>query len=113
MLILLSCALLLSACSGNPFRKTDTSGDAAAARVEAARRTQQARANEAAEAEKAAFHAGVSSVTVENLAKQRNCVGGLGASLEGATGPVELYRMVCDNGTVFRAKCELRQCKAM
>jgi hypothetical protein len=26
---------------------------------------------------------------------------------------VEVYRMVCDSGKVFMARCELRQCKAM
>jgi hypothetical protein len=28
-------------------------------------------------------------------------------------GPVEVYRMQCDNGKVFMARCELRQCRKM
>lgn len=63
--------------------------------------------------ERVPFRAGVSSVTVENMAKKQGCTGGVGAGLVTEPGPVEVYRMICDNGQVFRAKCELRQCKAM
>ena len=63
--------------------------------------------------ERVPFRAGVSSVTVENMARQQGCVGGVGAGLMTEPGPVEVYRMICDNGKVFRAKCEMRQCKAM
>ncbi|MFP5390113.1 MAG: hypothetical protein ACLGI6_01000 [Gammaproteobacteria bacterium] len=63
--------------------------------------------------ERVPFRAGVSSVTVENMAKQRGCVGGQGAGLMTEPGPIEIYRMVCENGQVFRARCEMRQCKAM
>lgn len=63
--------------------------------------------------ERVPFRPGVSSVTVENLAKKRGCVGGAGAGLMTPPGPVEVYRMICENNTVFMAKCELRQCKAM
>jgi hypothetical protein len=56
------------------------------------------------------FQTSVSSVTVENMAKREGCKGGAGASLITEKGPVEVYRMYCDNGKVFLAKCELRQC---
>lgn len=63
--------------------------------------------------ERVPFRAGVSSVTVENMAKREGCVGGQGAGLVTEPGPVEVYRMMCENGKVFRARCELRQCKRM
>jgi hypothetical protein len=63
--------------------------------------------------ERVPFRAGVSSATVEKLAKQQACSGGLGAGLVTAAGPVEVYRMRCDNGKVFMARCELRQCRKM
>ena len=56
---------------------------------------------------------GVSSATVEKLARQQACSGGQGAGLITQPGPVEVYRMQCDNGKVFMARCELRQCKPM
>jgi hypothetical protein len=59
------------------------------------------------------FRTGVSSATVEKLARQQACGGGQGAGLITAPGPVEVYRMQCDNGKVFMARCELRQCKPM
>jgi hypothetical protein len=60
-----------------------------------------------------AFRTGVSSATVEKLARQQACTGGQGAGLVTEPGPVEVYRMACDNGKVFRARCEMRQCKQM
>lgn len=63
--------------------------------------------------EKVTFRAGVSSATVERMAKQHACTGGLGAGLITEPGPVEVYRMVCEDGKVFMARCELRQCKPM
>jgi len=59
------------------------------------------------------FRAGVSTVTVENMAKQIGCVGGQGAGLVTPQGPVETYQMVCSDKRVFMAKCEFRQCKAI
>jgi hypothetical protein len=59
------------------------------------------------------FQPGISTVTVENMAKKVGCQGGVGAGLISEKGPVEIYRMLCDNGTVFKARCELRQCKQM
>jgi hypothetical protein len=63
--------------------------------------------------EKVEFKPGVSSVTVERMAKQAGCSGGVGAGLVTQQGPVEVYRMACDNGKVFLARCEFRQCKPM
>lgn len=63
--------------------------------------------------ERVPFRAGISSVTVENMAKKQGCTGGVGAGLVTEPGPIEVYRMLCDNGKVFRARCELRQCKTM
>jgi hypothetical protein len=59
------------------------------------------------------FRTGVSSATVEKMAKQQGCTGGQGAGLITQPGPVEVYRMRCDSGKVFMARCELRQCRQM
>ncbi|MCX7220768.1 MAG: hypothetical protein NTY70_18100 [Burkholderiales bacterium] len=59
------------------------------------------------------FRVGSSSVTVEKMAKQAGCVGGKGAGLVTPKGALEVYRMACDNGGNFVAKCEMRQCSAM
>jgi hypothetical protein len=63
------------------------------------------------------FRTGVSSATVEKMARQRGCLGGQGAGLITEPGPVEVYRMRCEDGAmrgkVFMARCELRQCRAM
>ena len=59
------------------------------------------------------FRTGVSSATVEKLARAQACTGGQGAGLVTEPGPVEVYRMLCDDGKVFMARCELRQCRRM
>lgn len=59
------------------------------------------------------FRPGMSSATVERLAKRFGCDGAVGAGLITEKGPVEIYRMKCDNGTIFMAQCELRQCRPM
>lgn len=59
------------------------------------------------------FRLGVSSHTVEKMAGQQACTGGRGAGLVTEPGPVEVYRMQCDNGKVFMARCEMRQCRQM
>jgi hypothetical protein len=63
--------------------------------------------------ERVPFRVGVSSATVEKMAKQQGCTGGQGAGLMTEAGPVEIYRMRCENGKVFMARCELRQCVKM
>jgi hypothetical protein len=72
-----------------------------------------AAADAAPAVETIAFRTGVSSATVEKMAKQQGCMGGQGAGLLTQPGPVEIYRMRCDSGKVFMARCELRQCKQM
>jgi hypothetical protein len=119
--LLLSAAVLLSACSWLPSRQRDEQARAEAALAAArkpAPRTVAADGtpivtSDGVEIEKVEFRAGVSSATVENLAKQAGCHGGLGAGLLSSAGPVEIYRMTCEDGKVFIAKCELRQCRAM
>ncbi len=59
------------------------------------------------------FKLGISSVTVEKLARFQGCVGGTGANLVAGKGPIQVYRVYCDEGKVFVAKCEFRQCTAL
>jgi len=59
------------------------------------------------------FRSGTSSASVERLARRHGCSGTTGAGLITDKGPVEVYRMKCDNGTTFMAQCELRQCRPM
>jgi hypothetical protein len=75
--------------------------------------TAQTRPADAVPIERVPFRIGVSSATVEKMAGQQGCTGGQGASLLTEPGPVEVYRMQCDNGKVFMARCELRQCRRM
>jgi hypothetical protein len=75
--------------------------------------TAQIRPADAVPIERVPFRIGVSSATVEKMAGQQGCTGGQGASLLTEPGPVEVYRMQCDNGKVFMARCELRQCRRM
>jgi hypothetical protein len=63
--------------------------------------------------EKLPFRLGVSSNTVEKMGRQQACTSGQGAGLVTGSGPVEVYRMQCDNGKVYMARCELRQCRQM
>lgn len=65
------------------------------------------------EVQKVEFRSGVSSATVERLAKIQGCNGRGGAGLITEKGPVEVYRMQCENGRTFVAQCELRQCRPM
>ena len=52
-------------------------------------------------------------MTVEKLALQYGCSASKGAARITDKGPVEVYRMVCDDERILLVKCELRQCKAM
>jgi hypothetical protein len=63
--------------------------------------------------EQVAFQSGVSSATVERLARRFGCIGDNGAGLITEKGPVEIYRMRCENGTTFLAQCEMRQCRPL
>lgn len=69
--------------------------------------------NGSAVVQKVEFRSGVSSASVERLAKRFGCTGRAGAALVTEKGPVEVYRLHCDNGTTFLAQCELRQCRPM
>jgi hypothetical protein len=118
--VLLSCSLLLNACSLLPSHQRAQREAAAQALAKRQPPTRTTAADGTAivgydgvEIEKVEFRPGISSATVENLAKQQSCRGGMGAGLLSAPGPVEIYRMSCDNGKVFIARCELRQCRAM
>jgi hypothetical protein len=62
--------------------------------------------------ERVPYRVGVSSSTVEQLARQHAC-SGQGAGLITEPGPVEVYRLQCGDGKVFMARCELRQCRKM
>ncbi len=59
---------------------------------------------------KAEFHLGRSSYVVTLMAKQVGCINDVGSAMTSPAGPIETYKMYCDNGQVFQAKCELRQC---
>jgi len=65
------------------------------------------------EIQRVPFKVGVSSTTVEQLAKAQACTSAQGAGLMTEPGPIEVYRMQCENGKVFMARCELRQCRKM
>ena len=114
VLVLLSCAILFSGCAN--FRKPHNTPMPVAVKAAPADVDSDGiplvDAN-GAPIERIAFRSGVSSVTVENMAKQVGCVGGRGAGLITEPGPVEVYRMVCEDRKVYMAKCEFRQCKAM
>lgn len=56
---------------------------------------------------------GISSTTVERLAKQNQCEPKEIVNLLTPKGPIEIYRTTCEDGKIFMARCELRQCKAM
>lgn len=108
LFLLVSCAAALSACS--MFRTPMPAPVAVAPARPVETRLLDANG---APIERIAFRPGVSSVTVEKLGKQQQCISNQGAGLVTEPGPVEVYRMVCDSGRVFMARCELRQCKAM
>lgn len=93
-------ALLLGGCAG-PGATVDAPQPAVAP------------APAAAGIERVPFKVGVSSNTVEKLAHAHACTSALGAGLVTQPGPVEVYRIQCDNGKVFLARCELRQCRKM
>lgn len=59
------------------------------------------------------FRLGVSSATVERMGRDQGCISRMGASLVTPPGPVEVYKMVCQDGKVVTAHCDLRQCRAM
>jgi hypothetical protein len=100
------CALLLGACAPLPAQSDAQSDAASAAPAFDATGDQVV-------IERVPFVLGVSSATVERMALRAACTGGAGAGRVTPPGPVEVYRMACDNGNTFMARCELRQCKKM
>jgi hypothetical protein len=106
--VLVACAVVLGGCSMFKSKPVEV----APAKVVKAGPPQLLGAD-GAPIETIPFKAGVSSATVERLAHAQACTGGEGAGLVTQPGPVEVYRMQCDNGKVFMARCELRQCKTM
>lgn len=65
------------------------------------------------EIQKVPFQVGVSSATVERMARKAGCEMRAGAGLMTDPGPVEVYRVQCVDGRQFLAQCELRQCREM
>lgn len=108
LIVLTMCALLASGCS--MFRSEPVAEKPMTPRVVPAPPLVDANG---APIERLPFVPGRSSATVERMAKQKGCTGGLGAGLVTPEGPVEVYRMQCQQGKAFLAKCDLRQCKAM
>lgn len=117
-LLLLSGALLLSACSSWRIGPAGSAPVPAAAPAPAPAPSYASDGSvrvgfDGVEIEKVPFRAGVSSATVERMARKAGCVGNVGAGLVSEAGPVEVYRLACDDGKVFLARCELRQCQPM
>lgn len=106
LLLVLACLALLDACT--MFKRSAPVVAARPAPV-----STQLLDADGAPIETIPFRPGVSSATVERMAKQQGCTGGVGAGLVTEPGPVEVYRMICDNHKVFKARCELRQCTPM
>lgn len=123
-LFILMCALGLSACgtTGMPGWQSNASAPANSYTVTRVTPSPASSSSlysgaqvSAMEIERVPFRAGVSSTTVEKMATAQGCTGAgsQGAGLMTPQGPVEIYRMVCDSGRVFMARCEFRQCRPM
>jgi hypothetical protein len=106
--LLVLAVVVLGGCSAFKSRMDAPAAQAAQAQAQA-----QLVDAEGVPIERIPFRPGVSSATVEKMAGRQQCGGGSGAGLVTEPGPVEVYRMQCDNGKVFMARCELRQCRQM
>ncbi len=106
LFVLMSCAVLLSACASRAPKAPTVSPVAVV-------KTPVLTDSNGNTIENIPFRAGISSVTVEKLAEAQGCTGGQGAGLLTPQGPVEVYRMLCDNRQVFTARCEMRQCRQL
>jgi hypothetical protein len=122
IILLLSTGLVLAACSAAPIQSESVAAEGAHAKKmlvdehvagKALDRIVVRDERGSAILQKVAFQTGVSSATVERLGRRFGCIGLQGAGLVTEKGPVEVYRMRCDNGTTFLAECELRQCRPM
>lgn len=98
---LLLSAIVLAGCSASPKRVAPLAPAV------------QAPANDINVVQRVPFRIGTSSNTVEQMGKAQGCASTQGAGLVTEPGPVEVYRMQCENGTVFMARCELRECRKM
>lgn len=126
MIAMLAIAALITGCSLLPMGTKNTSNDVLEAQAAATTTSKKATGHDVSAetltvedeggtvvVQKVEFRSGISSATVERMAKRFGCYGGAGAGLVTQKGPVEVYRMRCDNGTMFVAQCELRQCRPM
>lgn len=50
------------------------------------------------------------SYTIEKMAKTNGCQGGTGAYLTTDAGPIEGYRIDCEGGAIYLARCEYGKC---
>jgi predicted small secreted protein len=120
-LAFLTMSALLAGCSSMSGLSGDEAASAPASTAPVSRQASRAAANvvqiqdEAGSVavQKVEYRPGVSSASVERLARKFGCEGTNGAGLVTEKGPVEVYRMRCENGTSFLAQCELRQCRPM
>lgn len=124
-ILALAASALMAGCSLLPAGENNTSqsNSSASSGAESARASHATQASPyrilvedregRVEVEKVEFRSGVSSASVERLARQYGCTGSAGAGLLTTKGPVEVYRMQCANGATFMARCELRQCRQM
>ena len=95
------------------FTRAKPSNETANKTIKTQMASQNQIASDAPSLGKIEFIPGVSSVTVEKLASQNRCVSKQGAGQVTPKGPTEVYKVSCDDGRVFMAKCELRQCQPM
>jgi len=113
-------ALLLAACASAPVEPASVSGgvythvepEPVRARQDDARVTIRDEKGRVV-VEKVPFRIGVSTFTVERMAKEAGCEPRVGAGLLTEAGPVEVYRVQCEDGRQYLAQCELRQCQAL
>jgi hypothetical protein len=102
---------LISGCG--LFTKTKSSNEATAGALTTQTLAQNNTSKDDQILQKIEFKTGISSVTVERLALQSQCTSKQGAAQLTPKAPIEVYRVSCDDGRVFMAKCELRQCQTM
>ncbi|MFC7514451.1 hypothetical protein ACFQUU_05485 [Herbaspirillum sp. GCM10030257] len=120
-LAFLTMSALLAGCSSMSGLSGDEAASASASTAPVSRQAARAAANVvqiqddagSVAVQKVEYRPGVSSASVERLARRFGCEGANGAGLVTEKGPVEVYRMRCENGTSFLAQCELRQCRPM
>ncbi|HEX7635867.1 MAG TPA: hypothetical protein VF427_11380 [Noviherbaspirillum sp.] len=121
LIVILTAAVFMTACSLLPAKSGKAPDMASAQGAATAKKTDSKPSDRVVvedsqgrvEVQKVEFRSGVSSATVERLAKRYGCEGFGGAGLLTKQGPVEVYRMQCNNGSTFMAQCELRQCQPM